>query len=123
MLPTGTRMIVHYKPGNCTSWVHHGTSCLYIGTSLDHYRCMQCYMPAIGIVRIIDTLQYIPKAFTFPKTHTEDYLQQAIGDIIALMKDPPKTLPLLYYGDATKMRSIRLLTFCTEAHLNHAYKF
>ena len=59
-------------------------------------------MPTTSIVRITYTLQYIPKAFAFPKTPTEHYLQQAIGDIIAIMKDPPKTLTFLSYGDATK---------------------
>ena len=34
-----------------------------------------------------------------PKTTTEDYILQDIGDIIAMIKDPPKTLPLLYYLD------------------------
>ena len=83
---------------------------------------MQCYMPANGIIIITDTLQYILKAFDSPKTTTEDYLQQAIGGIIEIMNDPPKTPPFLYYGDEKK-RSIRFLTSCTEAHLNHAYKF
>ena len=63
---------------------------------------MQCYMSATGIVRITDTLQYIPKAFVFPKTTTEDYLQQAIGDTIAIVEDPPKKPPFLSYDDATK---------------------
>ena len=93
MAPPGTRVIVHNKPGNQRSWFHHGTTGWYIGPSLDHYRCMQCYIPSTGIVIITDTLQYIPKAFALPKTTTEDYLQQAIGDIISIMKNPPKTLP------------------------------
>ena len=59
-------------------------------------------MPTTVIVRITDTLQYIPKAFTFLKTITEDYLQQEIGDVIEIMKDPPKTLPFFPYGDAKK---------------------
>ena len=59
-------------------------------------------MPETVILRITDTLQYILKAFSFPKTPKEDYFQQAIGDIIEMMKDPPKTLPFLSYGDATK---------------------
>ena len=42
-------------------------------------------MPATEILRIHDTLKYILKAFAFPKTTTEDYLQQAIGDIISIM--------------------------------------
>ena len=59
-------------------------------------------MPTTGIVRITDTLQYIPKAFDFPKTTTEEYLQQAIVYIIEMMKKPPKTLTFLSCGDATK---------------------
>ena len=56
---------------------------------------MKCYMPVTGIERITDTLQYIPKAFAFPKSTAEDYLQRAIGDIIAIMNNPPKTPPFL----------------------------
>ena len=97
MAPPGTRVIVHDKPGKRTSWGNQDTPDWYIGTSLDHYRCMKCYMPATGILRIKHTLQYIPKAFAFPETTTEDYLQQAIGDIFEIMKDPPKTLPFFYY--------------------------
>ena len=82
MAPPGTHVIVHDKPDNPTSWVHHGTPGWYIGLSIDHCRFIQCYMPATVIIRITDTLQYIPKAFAFTKTTTEEYLQQAIGYII-----------------------------------------
>ena len=108
MAPPGTRVIVHDKPGNRISWGHHGTPVWYIGPSLDQYICMQYYMPTTGIVRITDTLQCIPKAFAFPKKPTEDYLQQAIGDLTVIMKDLPKTLPFLSCGDATNIRSIIL---------------
>ena len=81
-------------------------------------------MPVTGIVLITYILQYIPKAFYFPKTTTEDYLQQEIGDIISIMKDSPKTLPFLYYGDEkTKKKSIRLPASCKEAHPSPACKF
>ena len=79
MAAPGTCVIVHEKPGNCTSWGHHSTISFYIGPSLYHYICMHCYMPATAIVRITDTLKYIMKVFTFPKTTTEDYLQKEIG--------------------------------------------
>ena len=59
-------------------------------------------MPATGIVLIKDNLQYIPKASAFPKITTEEYLQQEIGDIIAIVKYPPKKLHFFSYGDATK---------------------
>ena len=102
MAPPVTHVIFHNKHGNLTSWGHHGTPGWYIGPSLDRYICIQCYIPATGIVQITDTLQYIPKAFSFSKTTTEDYLQHAIGDTLAIMKYPLKTLPFLSYGDATK---------------------
>ena len=108
MAPPGTSGVFHYKPGNRTSWFHHDTQGWYIGPSLDHYICMQCYMPATGIVRITDTFQYIPKAFAFPKTSIEDYLQQSIGDMILIMKDPPKTITFLYYVYAKKTKSIKI---------------
>ena len=102
MEPPGTRVIVHDKPGNRTSWGHHGTPVWYIGPSLDHYICIQGYMAATGIVRNTDTLQYIPKDFAFEKTTTVDDLHQIIGYIIEITKDPPKTISFLSYGDATK---------------------
>ena len=63
---------------------------------------MQCYMRANGIVRITDTLKYIPKAFVLTYKTTEDNLQQAIGEIIEIMQDLLKTLSLFFYRDATK---------------------
>ena len=102
MAPPGTRVIVHNKPGNRTSWGHHVTKGWYIGPSLDHYRCMQCYMPATAIVLITDTLQYTPKAFAFPKTTIEYYMKQSIGDTIVIMNFAPTTLPFLSYVDTTK---------------------
>ena len=102
MAPPGTRLIVHDKPRNITSWCHHVTPDWYIDPSLDHYRCMQCYMNANDTVCITDTIKYTPKEFDFPKTTPENYLQQAIGYIIQIMQDPPKTLPFKYYVDTTK---------------------
>ena len=110
MAPPGTHVIVHNRPGNHTPWEHRDTQGWYIGTSLEHYRCMQCYMPATGKIIITETLQYIPKTIYFPKTTTEDYLQQEIGDIIAIMKYLPKTLPFFPIV-MQKKQSIRLPTF------------
>ena len=63
---------------------------------------MKCYKPATGSVRYTDTFQFVPATFKFPETTTEDYLRQSVGDILDLLKDPPKTLLFLSYGDATK---------------------
>ena len=102
MEPPVTRVLVHEKPDNCTSWSYHVTPGWYIGTSIDHYRCMQCYITITGIVCITDTLQYIRKSFNLPNTTTEYYLRQAIVGIISIIKDTPKKFSFLSYGDATK---------------------
>ena len=102
MLSPGTCVIVHGKPVNRKSLLYHVTQGWYIGPSLDHYIFIYCYMPLTGIVRITDTLQYIPNTFAFQKTTTEYYLQQAIGYIIANIKEPPKTRTFLSYRYAKK---------------------
>ena len=61
MEPPVTRLVAHDKSHKCTSWGYHGTHGLYIGPSLDHCIFIQCYTPETGIIRITDTLQYIPK--------------------------------------------------------------
>ena len=102
MAPPGTRVVVHKKPDQRAYLSHHGTPACYIGPSLENYCTMKCYMPATGSVRYTDNLQFIPATFKFPETTVEYYLRQSDGDILALLQDPPKTLPLLAYGDATK---------------------
>ena len=97
MAPPSTRVVVHNKPDQRDSWAHHGTPAWYIGLSLEHYRTMKFYIPDPGSVCYTNTLQCIPATFKFPETTTEDYLRQSVGEIIALLKDPPKTLPFLYY--------------------------
>ena len=115
MATLGTRVIVHNKPGNNLSWGHNGTLGWCIGPYLYHYRCMQCYIPTTGIVRITDTLQYIPKVFAFPKATTGDYLRQEIGYIIANIKNPSKTIPFLSYGDVKQINQPDCLHF-TKKH-------
>ena len=102
MAPPGTRVVVHDKPDQRASWAHHGTPVWYIGPSLEHYCTIKCYIPATGSVRYTDTLQFIPDTFKFPETTAEDYLRQYIGDILALLQDPPKTFHFLAYGNDTK---------------------
>ena len=80
-------------------------------------------MPVAYIVRITDTLQYIPKAFFFPNKTTEDYLQQAIGDIIAIIKYPPKTLPFLSYSNATTKSINQIAQIFREVQLSLTCKF
>ena len=75
LAPPGTRVLVHLKPDQRASWAYHGEDGWYVGPSLEHYRCVKCYMPATARVRDVDTLQFFPNKVPIPSTSTEDYLK------------------------------------------------
>ena len=46
LAPPGTKVLIHHKPGHRHSWDPHGQEGLYIGPSLQHYRCVKCFIPS-----------------------------------------------------------------------------
>ena len=122
MAPPGTHVLVHDKAGNYTPWGHHGTPGWYIGPSLENYRCMQCYMPATGILRITYPPIY-PKGIFFPKNNHRRWYIAGNWIHICNYKRPPEDNSFIVLWRWKKTRSIRLPTSCKESHLSHAYKF
>ena len=110
MAPPGTKVIVHEKPSNRTSWGLHGTNGWYIGPSLHHYRCVQCFMPATKSVRDADTVAFFPETIPFPSTTIEDHLRQATTDIIRILTQPSSAtqFPTLELGDSTKNALLKI---------------
>ena len=103
LAPAGTRVLVHEKSRQRASWANHGIEGWYIGPSLEHYRCVKCYLPSTGGVRDADTVQFFPKQVPFPKMSTEDMLLQSATDILAILQSPPPSLvPTIQYGDEAK---------------------
>jgi hypothetical protein len=102
--PPGTRVVIHEKAENRKSWASHGTDGWYIGPSWGHYRCVKCFVPATSRVRDIDSVTFFPHVIPFPKTSTEDYLGQFVGDILKLLSHSPTTsqLPFLQFGNDTE---------------------
>jgi hypothetical protein len=102
LAPPGTKVLLHEKPDQRCSWAPRGADAWYTGPALEHYRCVECYMPETRSTRIADTVEYFPKQIPFPKSTTEDYLRQSISDILALLNDPkPPIAPFLPFGDET----------------------
>ena len=85
LVPPGTKVLLHEKPDVRRTWAPRGTDAWYIGPALEHYRCVECYMPETRSTRIADTLEYFPAQIPFPKSTTEDYLRQSISDILAIL--------------------------------------
>ena len=100
--PFGTIVLFHEKTTNCLIWVPLETDGWYIGPSLEHYQCMECYTPSNYSTRIVDIVKFIPSVVPLPKTSSEGYLRQLIGDIIAFLAYPKPTVYSLSLGDNTQ---------------------
>ena len=85
LAPPGTRVIAHEKPQQRGTWDPHGVNGWYVGPALEHYRCITCYIPTTGKERVVDTVQWFPHVVPIPAASTDDYLRQAVADIIALL--------------------------------------
>ena len=107
--PPGTKVLAHAKPDNRASWAPHGDEGWYVGPSMDHYRCVNCYFPKTRSQRDVDTVTFFPKVVTFPEVKTEDFLKQAALDIISILtKPPPSTTVTLEAGDETRNALLKI---------------
>ena len=86
LLPPGTKIIVHAKPGKRTSWAFHGEQGWYISPGIHHYRCIKVYIPKTHKERIADTIQIIPKNIHIPQANVEDHLRNRTNEIVELLK-------------------------------------
>ena len=78
---------------------------------MEHYIRVQCFIPATSSVPNVDTLTLFPAAIQYPKIETEDYLQQSVGVILAILSNPKTQIPFLTYGEtaASTVESISKL--------------
>ena len=88
-------------PENRQTWSPHVTDGWYIGPSMEHYRCVKCFMPRTSSLQNVDTLTFFPAVIPSPKMDTEDDLQQSVDDILAIQSNPKTQLLFLPYGDTT----------------------
>ena len=102
LAPPGTRILLHLKPDKRPSWGFHGEDGWYIGPSLEHYRCVKCFMPATGREKDADTVEFFPHKIAFPVETTDSCLRQAATDIVELLRKRKPSYPSLQYGDEVK---------------------
>ena len=100
MAPPGTLLAAHLKPSNRPSWSPHAQKAWYIGPSLEHYRNFRCYIPNTKSVIVTDTVDLIANESPIPTVSHEEYLQQALMDILAVLQQKqPSNIPSLQYGE------------------------
>ena len=100
MAPPGTKVLVYKHPTIRASWDLNGEPGWYIGPALDHYRCVQCYIPRTKSIVISDTVEFFPTIIKFPSFKLADFIQQAATDMLSILANPPKLgIPSLQAGD------------------------
>ena len=85
--PPGSKILVHTKPSNRASWAFHGVQGWYVGLSLNHYRCVKCFIPTTRSEIIFDTIKFIPKYIPIPTASVEDHIKTALEHVVKLLKN------------------------------------
>ena len=99
------------KPSVRRTWELNGEVGCYVGPSIQHYRCVQCYFTRTKTLRDCDTVTFFPTTIPFPELKLDDYLRQAAGDIISILTLPPSTTtPSLEAGDPVRNALLNLAT-------------
>ena len=84
--PPGTRVLVHKTTKQRASFAPHGVDGWYIGPSLDHYWCYNCYIPLTASTCNAISVDWFPHQIPFPKVTMDDYLTQTAKEILALIR-------------------------------------
>jgi hypothetical protein len=85
LLPPGTKVILHAKPGHRASWAFHGEQGWYTGPAIDHYRCLTCYVPKTHKSRITDTAAIVPSHIPIPQASLNDHIRKTADDLVHLL--------------------------------------
>lgn len=100
MAPPGTKLFIHMHPDKRGSWELHGEPGWYVGPSLNHYRCVQCYVPRTRSIVNSDSVEFFPNKTPFPAVTMKDHLQQSASDLVSTLTNPPSTtVPSLSAGN------------------------
>ena len=115
LTPPGQGVLIHSKSTTHKTWEVHREDGWYIGTSLEHYRCVKCYVPSNNAIRDVDTVKLFPTQITFLSITTEDYFNQSAKDMLSILQITPSVVPSLKYGDRTKNALIKTAELLGQA--------
>ena len=86
LAPAGTKIVVHMKPDQQSSWAYYRKVGWYVGLAPEHYRCFRCYLSSSGREIIANTVQFIPGKVTLPTMITERHLKRLLDKIINILQ-------------------------------------
>ena len=100
MAPPGTLVAAHAKPNKRASWAPHCRKAWYIAPSLEHYRNFKCFVPDTRAEIVTDTVDLIAHNKDIPTISHDEYVQQALMDILAVLQQKQKSnVPSLQFGE------------------------
>lgn len=110
LAPPGTKIVFHNKATQRASWAFHGQEGWYIGPAMDHYRNITGYFPKERSEKFTDTVTFIPHEIPIPQISLDEYLLQAVDDIISILQTPESTLPPTFkLGDPTRNALLEII--------------
>ena len=87
----------------------NGKEVWYIGSSLNHYHCLKCYISTKRSEGNADTVVFFPKQINFPAVKMDAFITQSEEEIIAILANPPEpTVPSIEAGDKTNYDLLKL---------------
>eukprot|EP00957_Ditylum_brightwellii_P113758 8673194-Ditylum_brightwellii.AAC.1 len=117
MAPPGTKVVIHKKPLEHTSWPPHGVDGWYLGPAINHYCCYCVQVKDTGAECISDTVDFPPSYVHMPKYTAEDVATHAALDLIDAIQKPPPRAPFHNFG------SIQRKALCQLVDIFQQYLF
>ena len=102
LAPPGIKIMIHNKVEKRDSWGMRSSEGFYVGPALSHYRCITGFKSDTKREVVTDTVSFLPHKIPVPSMGLNDYLHQALDDILELLKNPPSNLPSIAAGCTTK---------------------
>ena len=93
LAPPGTKLIIHSKPSNRSSWAFHGRLGWYVGPATSHYRCVKYYIKNTRSEVISDTVKFIPSYVPIPAANIDDLIRHSFSELIHLLKTRKTIFP------------------------------
>jgi hypothetical protein len=115
LAPPGTQVVAHITPSQRANMAPHGVDSWYVGPSLDHYRCHQCYIPSTFRSWNVLTVDWFPHTVPFPKVNTDIYLRQTADNMLSLLHSRKEHHSPLAFGSTTKNAFIQIAQILRRA--------
>jgi hypothetical protein len=112
----GTRVIVHEKTDQRSSWDPHGVYGYYLDPALDHYRCYQVHVTKIKGTWIVDTVEFFPSKTAMPHTSSKDLSIIAALEMSNAVQNPAPAAPFSHIG-TSQLQAMRQLSEILSAVL------